>query len=588
MFSIRHTRTLRAASAFGVIAASLATLNRAVAEDDNPRVRDVIGPLAAIKHHGEPMGCWPGVALATSWTGKNHYQGIARSPGVGMPYLYISQSGDIDGNGDRASVLIVQMASRNRFGERFRSNRLAPNVDTEFTGPPSSDRGIARIDFNSGFLNYAHAGGMAVVGNVLAVPLETPKGGNPFSSAIAFYDITNPGTPTLLSTFHMPWVNAGVVAITKRSNGTYLLLVGAADDGTQFYGYTSTGTDLRDPNLQWTYRFLWDADNNDFGNSEYEWPQQPSPCAGKTSYQNLTFVTQDDGQIYLIGTTRRGSCGSPYGLGSDYMDVFRVEYTFPSSFRLVAMVGRHLYTSWANAGFNGNFVAGGGVHVTPSGQVLLYACSHSNGPPLSSGSTSLPLLMTEFRFRDGIQARTCGPSTVAIELYDDNNGWNDGSPDRSLVYDYDDRTLETWNNLGNIDDFNDRTSSILYCAPAGVTITFHDDTSGGPSFSVVGTGRYQSINDLNDTGWNDRISRISISGTLSDTIYAKPWCGVSCYRTGDVVFPMGGINEALSVWAAASRKIVLFGGNYNEKCVIGQPMVISANGVGGTPVIGLP
>ena len=36
------------------------------------------------------------------------------------PVDAVSQSGDIDGNGDRASVLIVRLASRDGFGERLR------------------------------------------------------------------------------------------------------------------------------------------------------------------------------------------------------------------------------------------------------------------------------------------------------------------------------------------------------------------------------------------------------------------------------------------------------------------------------------
>jgi len=552
-------------------------------EDDNPRVANVTSTLDAIKHHGEAMGVWPGVARDTSWTSPNHYQGIARSPGVGTPYFYISQSGDQGGTGDPASLLIVEMASRNHFGERLRSNRLEFQVDTVDTDPPAEDVGVDRIDFNSGDLNFAHAGGLSVIGHVLAVPLENPRPGNPNPTAVAFYDITQPRFPRHLSTLLMPWSNAGAVAVTRLESGQYLLLTGGWSAGDVWVAYLSDGTSLRDPGLTWSFAFFFDAAVNDFGNPDFSWPHMIGPCDGHDSYQNLTFVTSVSGALYLIGTTKRGSCGFPTGTGSDVVDLFRVEYTYPSTFRLVSLGGKHLYCSWANAGQNGNLVAGGGVHITPSGQILIYASNHANSQPPPSFQAGDPLFMTEFRTREMIQAGTCGPSTIAIELYDDDDGWDGG--DRSLVYDYDDRGRERWSNLGFVDDFNDRTSSMMYCAPLGSLITLCDDTGCAVSVSWPGTGRYEYVSGITGLG----TSRLTITTpNLSDTIYAQPWCGATCVRRGDAGAPMGGVNEALSVWADASRNLMLRGGNYDERCVIEQPMVIRAEGVGGTPVIGRP
>jgi len=545
-------------------------------EDDNPLVADVVGAVGSTMHHGVPMGLWPDGARPTSWMSPNHYQGIARSRAPGIPFLYISQSGD----SDYGSVLIAALESRNQLGERFRSNRLDYNFYTDETGPPLLDRGVTRIDFNSGNLDYEHAGGMAVIGNVLVIPLEGPRGLSPASS-IAFYDISVPNAPVLLHQHYMTHNKAGVVGITKLPDGRYLMLIGAENDGERFWGCTSNVTSLRDPGLQFTEDFTWEAGDNDFGGG-YSWPQQIFPCEGKTSYQNLTFVTQrSDGQMYLIGTTRRASCGLPFGLGQDWMDVFRVEYAYPASFRLVHETGKQLYTEWTNAGFNGNLVGGGGVHVSPSGQVLIYACGHSNGQPGSDGSTSRPLLMTEFRISSLTQARTAGPSSIYIELYDDRN-----LSDRSIIYEYDDRFLENWGDLGDIDGFNDKASSIRWCAPIGTCIRFHENPDwGGGTLTFEGTGKMEVVLDLDDYDWNDRISSLAVGpftldpcGTrptaVASTVYVQPWCGDFCDRRGTPLNPMGGIYEALSVWGVESLALGFAPGVYHETITLRQPMTL--------------
>lgn len=565
-------------------------------EDDNPRVADVVAAVASTKHHGEAMGLWPDGARPTSWTAPNHYQGIARSHAPGIPFLYISQSGDggePDSGDYYGSVLIAAMESRNQRGERFRSNRLDYDFDTEHTDPPSLDRGVTRIDFNTGFLNYEHAGGMAVIGDVLVIPLEGPRGQSPASS-IAFYDISVPNAPVLLHQHYMTHSKAGVVAITKLPDGRYLMLIGAENDGERFWGCTSNVTSLRDPALHFTEDFTWEAGENDFGGG-FSWPQQVFPCEGKTSYQNLTFVTQrSDGQLYLIGTTKRGSCALPYGLGDDWMDIFRVDYTYPASLRLVAQAGKHLYTEWQHAGFNGNLIAGGGVHVTPSGQVLLYACNHSNSfqPPFNLPGD--PLFMTEFRIGPVTQAVTCGPSSVYIELFDDRN-----LSDRSIIYEYDDRYLENWGDLGEIDGFNDKASSIRWCAPTGTCIRFHENPDwGGATLTFEGTGKMEVILDLDDYGWNDRISSLAVGPftldpcgtrptTVSPTIYVQPWCGALCDRRGTPLNPMGGIYEALSVWGVESQYLNFTPGEYHETITLREPMTINAP-PSGDAIIGLP
>jgi hypothetical protein len=48
-----------------------------------------------------------------------HYQGVVRKNGPGTPYLFVSRNRDGAGY-----LLVVRMGSRDRTGERLRSNRL--------------------------------------------------------------------------------------------------------------------------------------------------------------------------------------------------------------------------------------------------------------------------------------------------------------------------------------------------------------------------------------------------------------------------------------------------------------------------------
>jgi len=75
---------------------------------------------------------------------------------------------DVPGN-----LLTVRMDSRDKFGERMRSNRLERDRDLADTPPELEDTTVAFITFNGEtWPNYSHPGGMQLWGDVLAIAME--------------------------------------------------------------------------------------------------------------------------------------------------------------------------------------------------------------------------------------------------------------------------------------------------------------------------------------------------------------------------------------------------------------------------------
>lgn len=546
------------------------------------RAPNVQGQFGVLKHHGEAMGYRTnGITQPTSWVDKNHIQGIVRTSGVGRPYLFVTQAGNAD-TGMAASITIVRMDSRDIDGERFRSNRLGVDYITDYTWPPYNDGAVARVDLNQAPINYAHAGSEALTDDVLVVPLEDNLSGSS-SPGVAFFDVRNRESPQLIYTRTFSHAKAGTCAITRLDNGPYLLIIGGVDDGHTLVGYVSTTTDLRDPNLQFLESFSWHDTANDFGDPNYTWPIGVGPCLGKEAHQSYTFIRQTDGTLYLVGMSRRGSCGSPYGVGEDDADLFQVVFPSPSNgMRLVAVGGRHLYCSWDQAGFNGNFIAASCAYVSPSGSLVLYSLPHSNG----QFPNSLDYVhMVEFRSYKVNQMGSTGPCEPYFELYNDSSGW--GGNDRSLVYDWQDRGSEPWYNLGFHDDFNDKASSIIWCAPLGTSVVLYENNNlGGASVTLPGTGIPQYA-DLSTYGFSDRVTSVNVVGTLGTVVNVGPLhCGSSgCLQMGTSLYPIPTVNGGLAVMQGSANTLNILGGTYSEHVTFAKPMTITST-TGGAVIIG--
>jgi hypothetical protein len=219
---------------------------------------------------------------------ENHFQGCQRLPGG--HYLAVS-GGDWRHESSHLFVgRLVSRAGRKRWGSNIHDG-----------APPESDKMVARLDLHP---KMWHAGGIALCGHVLAVPVEC--GGeqdlvrrirvpirircDPPRSRVLFIDVATPASPRVLSLhIHRRGRKATAVALTDIWGGGYVLAVLSSgkedehhrDKQIDFYrsvsprlcqGFVRPATRLRIPK-----RLKWD------------------------DYQTINFVREKSGALYLCG-----------------------------------------------------------------------------------------------------------------------------------------------------------------------------------------------------------------------------------------------------------------------------------------------
>jgi len=457
---------------------------------------DVHGQFAALKHHGEALGFHLGVSEDP--TCGQHFQGVARSTGPGSTCLFISHN-----IGHVAGLLVVEMASRGGDGERLRSNRLKRGAHTDFTLPPTSDRGVANLSFPE----YEHAGGIQLVDDVLAVPLEVPSSGAS-PGRLVLVDVSDPILPQVILEYPLTH-KAGFVAFAELAQeNCYIFLISGSDsalqDGKMIKLYKTNTNDLHEPNLMIEPAGEWVCSGE---------------CRGfKTdigAYQALNFVEQDDGELLLVGTRRTGwqvSCTCPLDTCEDEADLYHFEYLM-GLWQLTYQSTKHFYlhVDWELSGeWFGNFAAAAGIYVSPSGQLILYSIEHEN-----EGFGGM-VRMGEFHNHGLNHEGRAGPCTAWLELYDDDHGWTGN--DRSLVFDGRDRYLEDLDNLHDHDYFGGKASSAKWCAPVGCSfILYADSLFTGDMVELLGTGVSEEVGDLAVAPWNfgDRTRSVWFEGNCA-------------------------------------------------------------------------
>ena len=100
-------------------------------------VIDNVGQFLTLKHHGEALGWRIGGAPDPSI--YDHYQGLARYPGTGVPIFYVTQKDDDDDGVPGGYLMVVKFGTSPTTGERLRSNLQKFGTDTEDTLPESTD-----------------------------------------------------------------------------------------------------------------------------------------------------------------------------------------------------------------------------------------------------------------------------------------------------------------------------------------------------------------------------------------------------------------------------------------------------------------
>jgi hypothetical protein len=530
-------------------AACLATPARgAQFRQSNYSVPDVTAAFNALKHHPEVLAFRPSadgvLAPGNLDHTDTHYQGIQRFMGAGLPYLFLSTSGMADD--DRGRLVTVKLPSREPTGERLKSNRLVKGVPVNETGAPGPDGIVKTHTFG-----WHHAGGMQLLGDILAIPLEGKVGDESEIGKIVFFDVSQPESPVELPvSLDLSSHEAGVVGLTRLADGRFLLVVTWGDNKTVEF-YRSNGNDFKAPGFSFSLHDSWSS--TEVKNSADGWP------TGKTSYQGLTLVNQTDGRLFMVGG-RNTFSSTPILIGEDRLGLYEitgVSGETASTNVVITQVGseRHLFCStdgraqgavrMATARMNADFLAGVGTYVSPSGELIVYACEHYNDGPGRS------VRFVEFRHRDVYRPGSPAykPAAIAsvdtlevdegsseildgrlshgvlarpwVELYDDDN-----FEGRSVVMHWDDRALEDYQDLRELDGFNDKASSMRWYAPPGWSVLIYDQDNFGtdePFKAIPCTGVVQQISDLSAEPWKfDNGDLININETRISSFRLAP------------------------------------------------------------------
>lgn len=509
------------------IVASLLLALAGTARADSPRgnnhvVPDFLGQFANLDPRAELLGFHiKGYPKANGSTPTTHFQGIVRRTGTGIPIFFVSRAGTSDD--DEGNVMVVRMGSRLSDGERLRSNRLAKGEASWDTEPPDSDRVIHQ--WKPG---WHHIGGLALVGDILAVPLEKPLAENKnLEGAVWFYDVSEPTRPLRLPHLDLGYETheAGVVGLVRLPDRHYLLLVTWGDGDTVNF-YRSTKPSLTDTTAGWERIDAWKG-------SELKSEKDDTWPTGKTSFQGLSLHVSG-GHLYLVGT-RNDRDTVPVIPGEDEAIPFEITgWADGSSKVTVTQIGParkfDCHAAFGDIGFqaqtyNANFLAGASTYVSPSGELILYAIEHYNWGP--GGSVRL------VEFRHELVARPDGPrygpkarlilpeflplgtheiglTNVAlhqlrpwIQLFD-----GDDFSGQRIIIDRADEPREDYQDFrkldGSGDGFNDRASSLRWWAPNGWKVELFDSDNFRTDDSVLrltSSGRIQSISNLSDSPW---------------------------------------------------------------------------------------
>jgi hypothetical protein len=415
---------------------------RAAERPDGMRfVPDVPGQFRALTKYADPLGFHRDGSPDPSKC--KHYQAITRVDGAdGTPFFLVTRSGndpddvpddlcdDSSGETDNGHLVVFRMGSRDKNGERLRSNRLRrgdlfgkpdfspPRPEDKATiyftvvgGDPADPDPAKRpgLVFRDGEGTqpprvYQHPGGMQLVGHILAMAVETPRaigsdvdctaclvdpGSDacrrclhyeraPHETAILFFDVRNPEDPLFKSQFAprhangSPLEKSGVVAVTPLPGGRYLMAItGGKNEGAVFF-YRSTLDDLSRPDLSWE---LVDS--------------TPGPDV-EDAHQTLQFLRNGDihGDKFLAGAR-----GSVLFDDRDRIDLYLVQCDTEDcapgeQVRLTTTWhGQEIQPLPSVGGFRlANLAAATGFYVSPSGELIFYATEHENTGPVGTVS----------------------------------------------------------------------------------------------------------------------------------------------------------------------------------------------------------
>jgi len=295
--------------------------------DVNQCMNDAGNMLQRLNARGELLGFQYTHAGYTGLSGSTwHVQGIVRLPfyswdsvllgqwfaaafshpgGTGADYgahFGVAQSAH------KGGVSGLPLGTNRAFNENWDGNTADWNVT------PYPDDSFIPVNGTPKFKlddTQNHPGGPSALGWHVAVPLQkwapnqTPGDSQPL---VKMYSLWNPDAPVLTSSFlthinNAPGADVGTdamgSAIVKLADGRFLLAVNKSTPTPGVEFYVSADTDIESPTLFGAYRVA-DAYLN---------------LANSSSWQNMTFVVDCNGSLWLLGFR---------GGGEDWIDLFSI------------------------------------------------------------------------------------------------------------------------------------------------------------------------------------------------------------------------------------------------------------------------
>ena len=345
------------------------------AHDTVPTFTDVHAAFNDISPRGDPFSAQDG-ALFPPYTytpeqdgdlneARNHFQGVARLRRG--KYLVVS-GGFATGKRKGSHLFVVRMGSRPADGI------WGSNVVLQ-AEPGSDDTTLHMHRLHS---SHWHAGGLSLLGDILAVPLE----GGASGSQVAFLHAKDPealerfAAPTAGGSLRPLVIDrpdidkAGAVALTKLADGRYLCAV--------WHEVSKAPRGRIDFYLSRDGDFV-----NGFDPRPVSWAApKPSGLPDKRDpqYQHISLLTEDRGgqrRLFLVGM-ENGSGAAPFGNGPNFADLWQVDvstahFTPGAPPPALALVDSREFRGLREYS---NFDAACGCYVAPAGTLHLYSAHH--------------------------------------------------------------------------------------------------------------------------------------------------------------------------------------------------------------------
>jgi hypothetical protein len=458
-----------------------------------PPLADIPGAFDRIAPQGEVLAAWDSGVFRTGreyrYTGQNlqgvdaginHFQGVARLGRGGQAFLVLSAG---DSTELVSQLFVIRMGSKPVHGPWGSNLRVR--------GTPPDEDGLVRVIALD--RNCWHAGGLGLLGDVLAVPLEG-RG----RSAVRFLHVADPLNPTQLPiTIERPdLANAGAATLGVLPDGHFLCLVWREEGTTKPVGrldcYVSVSTRLLDG----------------FGPRVSAEFTPARELKRDPMYQTILLLKPDNQHsgpelFYLLGAENAAK-GSPTENGANVVDLYRVlpRSSGPATAAGACPIGAIEYvrshTYHAPRTFcNFDAAVGGFLDVSASGTNLhLYGAFHWR--------LNQTIQFAEFSSRPAAEVELTDIADARIELYE-----HDTFRGRTLtVVGLQGSSIANYAGIYVQDgDFDERVSSVRWHMPVGWTYRlFREPGFSGAMLELRGTGRREEIADLSRRKFGDVVS----------------------------------------------------------------------------------